>query len=203
MFVSGGMPNYTYMWDSGETGLIAQNLSSGYRHVSLTDDWGCTIIDSIYISENPEIQPTVSLVQTVSCYGNTDGIVTVSSTGGVGSHIFFWSTDPVGHTNNPDTVSGLAEGSYYVTTQDALGCEVLDSIYVSEPEPLTMQATALSWISCFGADDGLAYATAQGGNTPYTFTWSSNNQVGDTINTITPGTHIVTCLLYTSPSPRD
>ena len=192
MFVSGGMPNYTYMWDSGETGLIAQNLSSGYRHVSLTDDWGCTVMDSIYISENPEIQPTVSLVQTVSCYGNTDGIVTVSSTGGVGSHIFFWSTDPVGHTNNPDTVSGLAEGSYYVTTQDALGCEVLDSIYVSEPEPLTMQATALSWISCFGADDGLAYATGQGGNTPYTFTWSSNNQVGDTINTITPGTHVVT-----------
>ena len=192
MFVSGGMPNYTYMWDSGETGLIAQNLPSGYRHVSLTDDWGCTVMDSVYISENPEIQATVSLVQTVSCYGNTDGIVTVSSVGGVGSHIFFWSTDPVGHTNNPDTVSGLAEGSYYVTTQDALGCEVLDSIYVSEPEPLTMQATALSWISCFGADDGLAYATGQGGNTPYTFTWSSNNQVGDTINTITPGTHVVT-----------
>ncbi|MDC1062844.1 T9SS type A sorting domain-containing protein [Flavobacteriales bacterium] len=192
MFVSGGMPNYTYMWDSGETGLIAQNLSSGYRHVSLTDDWGCTVMDSIYISENPEIQPTVSLVQTVSCYGLSDGIVTVSSTGGIGSHIFFWSTDPVGHTNNPDTVSLLAEGSYYVTTQDALGCEVLDSIYVSEPEPLTMQATALSWISCFGADDGLAYATGQGGNTPYTFTWSSNNQVGDTINTITPGTHVVT-----------
>ena len=192
MFVSGGMPNYTYMWDSGEAGLIAQNLSSGYRHVSLTDDWGCTVMDSVYISENPEIQATVSLVQTVSCYGNTDGIVTVSSVGGVGSHIFFWSTDPVGHTNNPDTVSGLAEGSYYVTTQDALGCEVLDSIYVSEPEPLTMQATTLSWISCFGADDGLAYATGQGGNTPYTFTWSSNNQVGDTINTITPGTHVVT-----------
>ena len=192
MYVSGGMPNYTYLWDSGETGLIAQNLSSGYRHVSLTDDWGCMVTDSIYISENPEIQPTVSLVQTVSCYGNTDGIVSVSSVGGVGAHTFFWSTDPVGHTNNPDTVSGLAEGSYYVTTQDALGCEVLDSIYVSEPDPLTMQASALAWISCFGADDGLAYATAQGCNTSYTFTWSSNNQVGDTINTITPGTHIVT-----------
>ena len=192
MYVSGGMPNYTYLWDSGETGLIAQNLSSGYRHVSLTDDWGCTVMDSIHISENPEIQSTVSLVQTVSCYGNTDGIVMVSSVGGVGSHTFFWSTDPVGHTNNPDTVSGLAEGSYYVTTQDALGCEVLDSIYVSEPDPLDMQATALSWISCFGADDGLAFATAQGGNVPYTFTWSSNNQIGDTVNTITPGLHTVT-----------
>ena len=192
MYISGGMPNYTYLWDSGETGTIAQNLSSGYRHVSLTDDWGCVVSDSIYISENPEIVPTVSRVQTVSCYGYSDGIVSVSSVGGVGSHIFFWSTDPVGHTNNPDTVSGLVEGSYYVTTQDALGCEVLDSIYVSEPEPLTMQATALVWISCYGADDGLAYASGQGGNTPYTFTWSSNNQVGDTINTITPGTHVVT-----------
>ena len=197
MFVSGGMPNYTYMWDSGETGLIAQNLSSGYRHVSLTDDWGCIVIDSVYIFENPEILPTVSLVQTVSCYGDTNGIISVSATGGVGAHTFFWSTDPIGHTNNPDTVSDLAEGSYYVTTQDALGCEVLDSIYVSEPEPLTMQATALAWISCFGADDGLAYATAQGGNTPYTFTWSSDidstyNAVGDTINTITPGDGTVT-----------
>ncbi|MFL2574353.1 MAG: T9SS type A sorting domain-containing protein [Flavobacteriales bacterium] len=185
MFVSGGMPNYTYLWDSGETGLIAQNLSSGYRHVSLTDDWGCTVTDSIYIFENPEILPVVSLVQSVACYGDTNGIVSVSSTGGVGAHTFFWSTDPLGHTSNPDTVFGLAEGSYYVTTQDALGCEVLDSIYVSEPEPLTMQATLLSWISCFGADDGLAYATAQGGNTPYTFTWA--NYVGDTINTMAPG----------------
>ena len=72
MYISGGMPNYTYLWDSGETGTIAQNLSSGYRHVSLTDDWGCVVSDSIYISENPEIVPTVSLVQTVSCYGDSD-----------------------------------------------------------------------------------------------------------------------------------
>ena len=80
MFVSGGMPNYTYMWDSGETGLIAQNLSSGYRHVSLTDDWGCTVLDRVYIFENPAILPTVSLVQTVSCYGDTNGIISVSAT---------------------------------------------------------------------------------------------------------------------------
>ena len=88
---------------------------------------------------------------------------------------FFWSTDPVGHTNNPDTVSLLAEGSYYVTTQDALGCEVLDSIYVSEPEPLTMQATALSWISCFGADDGIITPSATGGTTPYLFSNDGGN----------------------------
>ena len=55
-----------------------------------------------------------------------------------------------------------------------------------------MEASQLSWISCYGADDGLAYAYALGGTPPYTFTWSPNGQQGDTINTLTPGLHTVT-----------
>ncbi len=110
LFASGGMPNYSYMWDNGETGLVAQNLSAGYRHLTLTDDWGC---------------------------------------------------------------------------------EVVDSVYVSEPEPLSMIANELVWISCFGANDGLAYASGLGGNLPYTFTWMTNGQIGDTINTVHPGLHTV------------
>ena len=184
------MPNYSYMWDNGETGLVAQNLSAGYRHLTLTDDWGCEVTDSVYIAENPEIQSTISVVQTVSCYGQSDGIASISSVGGIPTYTYFWSN---GHTglSMPDTSSGLVEGSYYVTTRDIIGCEVVDSIYVSEPEPLSMIANELVRISCFGANDGLAYASAQGGNLPYTFNWMTNGQVGDTINTVHPGLHTV------------
>ena len=190
LFASGGMPNYSYMWDNGETGLVAQNLSAGYRHLTLTDDWGCEVVDSVYISENPEIQSTISVVQTVSCYGQSDGIASISSVGGIPTYTYFWSN---GHTglSMPDTSSGLVEGSYYVTTRDVIGCEVVDSVYVSEPEPLSMIANELVWISCFGANDGLAYASGLGGNLPYTFTWMTNGQVGDTINTVHPGLHTV------------
>ena len=190
LFASGGMPNYSYMWDNGETGLVAQNLSAGYRHLTLTDDWGCEVVDSVYISENPEIQSTISVVQTVSCYGQSDGIASISSVGGIPTYTYFWSN---GHTglSMPDTSSGLVEGSYYVTTRDVIGCEVVDSVYVSEPEPLSMIANELVWISCFGANDGLAYASGLGGNLPYTFTWMTNGQIGDTINTVHPGLHTV------------
>ena len=191
MFVSGGMPNYTYLWDNGETTLIASQLTSGYHNVSVTDAWGCMREDSIYINENAEIQSDITVVQTVSCYGGNDGIASISSTGGIPAYTYFWSN---GHTgfNMPDTAYNLIFGSYYVTTRDVLGCEVIDSVDISQPDPLTMEASQLAWISCYGANDGLAYAYAQGGTAPYTFTWMPNGQQGDTINTLTPGVHTVT-----------
>ena len=191
MFVSGGMPNYSYVWESGETGLVATSLKAGYNTVSVTDDWGCTVEDSIQINENPLIESTVSVVQNVSCYGSSDGIASVTSSGGIPSYIYFWSN---GHTgfSVPDTAYNLLFGSYYVTTRDALGCEVIDSIDISQPEPLSMEASEIEWISCYGANDGLANAYAWGGTAPYTFTWLPNGQQGDTVNTLTPGIHTVT-----------
>ena len=58
---------YSYMWDNGETGIIATSLTSGYRYHSC-DDWGCEVIDSIFV---PEILVESDLVvdTTVSCYG--------------------------------------------------------------------------------------------------------------------------------------
>ena len=38
--------------------------------------------------------------------------------------------------------------------------------------------------------DGLAFAVAQGGNA-YTFSWGGN-QIGDAVNTLSPGVHLVT-----------
>ena len=192
LYASGGMPNYTYLWDNGETGIIANALTSGYHSILLSDDWGCEVLDSIYIFENPEIQSQISTAQNVSCYGFSDGIAWIESAGGVPAYTYFWSTGQISLPGSfSDTAIGLLHGSYYITTRDILGCEVIDSIYISEPEPLSMEASELDWIDCYGADDGLAYATALGGTPPYTFVWDSGQWIGDTINTLTPGLHTV------------
>ena len=44
------------------------------------------------------------------------------------------------HENDFDIIENLSHGSYYVTTQDALGCVVVDSIYLPEPDPLYVNA---------------------------------------------------------------
>ena len=74
-FYSGGMQNYYFMWDNGELSSNKVNLTSGYHVVTLTDDWGCIVKDSVFIPENPEIETTISLDNEVSCYGLSDGSV--------------------------------------------------------------------------------------------------------------------------------
>lgn len=190
-FVSGGMPNYYFMWDNGELTSNAVNLTSGYHVVALTDDWGCVVKDSVYVPENPEIETTILLGNEVSCYGLSDGSVSATSVGGVPNYSYFWSN---GHTDigTSTTNSGLVYGSYYLTTQDIYGCEVFDSILVSQPDPLFVEADEIDSISCYGYDDGLAYAYASGGTGPYTFYWDSlTGYVGDTNGMLTPGVHTV------------
>ena len=189
-YSSGGVPNYAYLWDNGEVGIIADELTSGYHSVMLSDDWGCEIEDSIYVPENSEIESQISTIQNASCYGYDDGIAWVASLGGVPAYTYFWSNGQAPGFM-PDTAIGLLHGSYYVTTQDILGCEVVDSIYISEPDPLSMEASELDWIDCYGDSTGLAYATAVGGTAPYTFIWDNGQWVGDTINTLTAELHTV------------
>ena len=94
-------------------------------------------------------------------------------------------------TGITDTAFNLSYGVYTLLTEDALGCTVSDSVYLSEPDLLTMEAYELIWISCKDSSDGVATSIAQGGTTPYTFIWYGNNQVGDTVYTLSPGIHNV------------
>ena len=192
LYASGGDPVYSYLWDNGETGIIASSLTSGYHSVLLTDDWGCEVMDSIFVPENTLIESSLLADTTVSCYGLSDGVASISSFGGSSSvYTYFWSTGQQTVGVNSDVASGLQQGSYYVTTRDALGCEVVDSIYISEPEPLSMEALELDWIDCYGYDNGLAFAQAFGGTAPYTFSWDNGTWLGDTVGTLTPGLHTV------------
>ena len=192
LYVSGGDPVYSYLWDNGETTLIAEELTSGYHSVLLTDDWGCELVDSIFIPENSLIESDLQSTITVSCYGESDGVATISSLGGASNvYTYFWSTGQQTSGVNTDFADSLLHGSYYVITRDALGCEVVDSIYISEPEPLSMEASELDWIDCFGYDNGLAFAVAQGGTAPYVFSWDNGQWTGDTVGTLTPGLHTV------------
>ena len=192
LYISGGDPTYTYLWDNGEIGIIASALTSGYHSVVLTDDWGCNVIDSIFISENTLIESNLVVDTTVSCYGENDGIASISTIGGASLlYTYFWSNGQQITGVNADTASGLSQGSYSVITRDVLGCEVIDTVYISQPEPLSMEAAELDWIDCFGDSNGLAFSTAQGGTTPYLFSWDNGQWTGDTVGTLTFGFHTV------------
>jgi hypothetical protein len=195
-YVSGGQLSYSFEWDNGEDTLVAQELTSGYHVFSLIDAWGCEVLDSIEVSENDLIVSDLVVDTTVSCYGFSDGGVSVVTLSGGSSSVYtyFWSTGQQDNWVSTAFVDSLPYGSYYVTTRDSLGCEVVDSVFISEPEPLSMEAMELDWVDCYNDSTGEGTAMAVGGTAPYQFDWATGtwaSSQGDTITTLTKGFHTV------------
>jgi hypothetical protein len=187
-----GSPTYSYLWDNGETTDEALYLSSGWHTVEVSDTRGCIVVDSVDIPENSLIKSVLSITNPISCYGYNDGVISVSTQAGVPFlsspyYEYFWSNGVI----TLDTINNLFHGSYYLTTRDALGCVVVDSIYLPEPDPLYINAEEILRVSCYGDSTGSAFAVAVGGTLPYTFTWQNNNIV-----TVSNDSSIINTLLF-------
>ncbi|MEE2700313.1 MAG: gliding motility-associated C-terminal domain-containing protein [Bacteroidota bacterium] len=190
--VIGGQFPYTHLWSNGETNALNATLNAGWHSLTSTDANGCIIEDSVEIFHiNPLIQGSMNIIQNVSCFNGCDGIASISSVGGVLPHNYSWSNGQLG-TLQPDTAFNLCYGSYYVIIEDAVGCRVLDSVFISQPDELRAQASFVAHVTCNGFDNGIAHATATGGTPPYSFVWDSiNGQIGDSAFNLTPGVHTV------------
>ncbi len=121
--VSGGTPPYTYSWSNGAT-TDSVSLSSGTYTVSITDNVGCTIKDSVYINNSSSFFILTSSTPNV-CAASM-GSASVSVYYGTPPYTYSWS--PGGQTT--DIISGLSAGSYYVTVTDSNGCSSTDSAIV-------------------------------------------------------------------------
>lgn len=130
---SGGWPgNYQYELDgpikiaySGQyqfTGLIA-----GTYTLKVKDSKDCVAEMTVTLDNPTPITATVT-ASTLLCYGDKNGEIKVTATGGLGSNYYYvlnmLSLDPVistvGQTDNIFT--GLGAGRYSVTVKDGLNC---------------------------------------------------------------------------------
>lgn len=131
---------------------------------------------------------SVNLVidSTVSCNGAADGGATALASGGISPYTYLWSNSD---TNSSTT--GLLAGVYTVTITDANAVSLIDSITITEPNNLTATITIDSNVSCHGGSDGMLSVTANGGTSPYTYSWS-NSATNDSLNNVTAGLYVVT-----------
>ena len=147
--------------------------------------------------ENPVLTAPLTTTDAV-CFGTCDGTATVVPAGGDGSYTVVWD-DLTNGLFDFDPGSGLAQGAlcagdYQVTVLDGNGCTVGPTFFtIGENAEITM-TVATTDESCFGDNDGTAVATPTNGTAPFTYSWTSD--LGEITDTDT-------CLLYTSPSPRD
>lgn len=182
--VSGGTGGYTYRWSTNATSSNISGLTAGTYSVTVRDGNGCsvngsfTLVDPVAITANPSFTPP-------SCNGENDGSITLAASNGTGPYTYNWGTGDSG-----PTINNLSAGSYTVTITDAIGCQVVETIELTEPDALADNAV-ISNVSCNGFDDGSIELNITGGTPNYSIMWSTG-ETSNSISGLEPGPYTVT-----------
>ncbi len=125
----------------------------------------------------------------VSCFGDTDGSATVSANGGSGNFTYRWSN---GATTA--TVNNLSSGDFTVTVTDSDGASETTSVAIFQPDQIRVEIDNVLNVSC-AMPMGQATAIVNGGTAPYSYLWSTNEEVIATpTETLPSGTHMLTVI---------
>lgn len=112
----------------------------------------------------------------VSCNGGFDGTIGTIVNGGASPITYQWST---GH--NAQYLTGVPAGSYSLTVTEANGCSQTETVLLTEPSALSINAYTLINdtgydILCNGNQSGTGIVDANGGVGSYSYLWSNGDQ---------------------------
>ncbi|MEZ5058653.1 MAG: T9SS type A sorting domain-containing protein [Saprospiraceae bacterium] len=183
---SGGTSPYTVNWENGSSGLSRNNLAPGNYAFTLTDDNGCKSNGSITIQAfECTLDASLDNQSNVSCFGEEDGALSVSTQGGTAPYTINWSTGETG-TN----IQNLVAGNYTVSITDANDCPVELNLEITEPKAIETDIVKMSE-SGFDTNDGFLHVNASGGTPPFTFEWQ-HGASGEELENLAPGNYTVT-----------
>ena len=166
LLVVGGSPAYTYNWSNGSVSNSIAGVAAGIYNVTITDNRGCTAGNSVLITEPTLINLPVTDQVDVSCFGESNGLVTIIANGGVAPYTYLWSNG-----GSTPTISNLIAGGYSLIVTDFTGCSVNNSVSISQPAPLTININSITSSNCDGWNDGGVDISVSGGTSPYTYQW--------------------------------
>ena len=170
--IMGGTPPCNVFWSNGDTGTSISNLIAGVYIATITDLNGCTVTDSIVISE-PTALVLSTAVSGVSCNDGTDGSIDLTVSGGTTPYGYSWSNG-----ENTEDISNLSAGTYTVVVTDGNGCVDSASVLLGDPNVMNL-AVLLGHVTCHGWSDGSIDLNVNGGTSPYGYSWSNGDTTQD------------------------
>ena len=199
--VSGGYLDpgavYSYSWTTNNgSGLDANaedqtGLSAGSYTVTATDDNGCTITETIIVTE-PD---ALNIDEVISNYngfeisqaGENDGSIDITVTGGTSNYSYVWSTlDGSGLVTNSEDQTGLTAGTYTVVVTDTNGCEITEDYTLREPKELLISIDHDAYkndVLCYGdATASIKVDITQGSVAPYTYSINGTTYLNKNYN---------------------
>lgn len=183
---------FTVQWDAAAANQItptASNLCAGIYGVQITDTNGCSSSTSVTILEPPVLAISVPYSDPL-CNGDCNGQANVNVAGGTPAYGYQWVNSVGTVIGNNDSISGLCSGTYSMLVTDQNGCQISETIILTDPPLITGSVAAID-VSCNSSCDGVLTATALSGTAPYSMTWDANagNQTTMTATDLCAGSY--------------
>jgi gliding motility-associated-like protein len=163
---TGGVPPYTYSWNTFpvQTTATAIGLSAGSYTVIVTGANGCTASVTAVV---PLIgKPLITMAHTnITCTNSLPGTATATVTGHA-PFTYLWSD---GSTTS--SVSGLTQGTYTLTVNDASGCSSMANVYI-EKGGMQLSVSTVN-LDCGNVHNGSATVTALQSVPPLSYVWNT------------------------------
>ncbi|HXK80769.1 MAG TPA: gliding motility-associated C-terminal domain-containing protein [Bacteroidales bacterium] len=194
--LSGGTEPYSYIWedDSGNNietnSYLVNNLTAGTYYVTVNDANNCgPLFAEIEITQPEELIVEIYTVTEPLCYGDANGSLSLTITGGSLPISTYQWDDPI-NSYTSDNPSNLYSGNYSVSITDNNGCIAQDSHYLNEPPELNISLNS-NQTSGYGASDGTVSLIVNGGTPDYSFVWENQDNPGTIISTEETATNLL------------
>ncbi|WP_375447481.1 hypothetical protein [uncultured Fibrella sp.] len=195
--IEGATPPYALTMTNAANTVVSNStlttgLPAGSYIINVVDSNSCVQSTTISITEPPELT-LAALATNVLCYGDQQGVISLTATGGRTPFAFAWTGPMAGGATTP-TLTNLSAGSYSVVVTDANGCTATATRSVTQPPLLTLGAS-YGDVTCFGGNDGQITVAPAGGTLPYSYAWAGpvgNSQTTATNNNLIAGVYSVT-----------
>ena len=185
--IEGGTPPYSFVWSSGQISQSIYNLYPGNYSLTVTDSKGCNAFSGGVIDEPDPLEVSNS-VQDVLCFGDSNGSIAITVSGGVQPYYFNWGNQNNILLNNPSEIlEGYPAGLYLIRVIDENSCINEQTLYIQEPE---IFESSFEWtnVLCYAETNGTVSVFLQGGTSPYSIQWN-NGETSNEITNLAPGTY--------------
>lgn len=167
---SAGVAPFQYSVDGGVTfqpSNFFDFLSAGTYTVVVEDDAGCSVSTTITVGSLSSVVLDGVAITDATCNGGTDGELVITVSGGTPPYLYSIDAGALFFPSNLFT--GLAAGTYSLEITDDAGCTITGTAIVGEPLPISIDAIAVTGVSCAGLSDGEFSLTVSGGTPGYEY----------------------------------
>ncbi|MFT5779939.1 MAG: hypothetical protein ACI837_002899, partial [Crocinitomicaceae bacterium] len=139
IMVTGGTPNYMYLWNTSESTNVITGLSAGSYLVQVTDSNNC-VQNGIYTITEPMQISSIAVVTDEVTLAN--GSIDLTPVGGTAPYTFLWDNAMI-----TEDITGLSSGLYSCTITDSLNCSVVVTYFVGSQVGLSENGSAIVSVS--------------------------------------------------------